>query len=126
MSLRARTPVSKFIQVPPRTAVMSTGGGSVDRIRDRVAGLDVHRDSVVACLRLAVGGDIETVKRSFSTMSAGVSELAVWLSEHQVGTVVMEATGVYWKPVYYGLEGLVGELWLGERRARQAGAGPQD
>jgi transposase len=84
----------------------------VDRIRDRVAGLDVHRDSVVACLRLAVGGDVDTVKRSFSTMSAGVAELGAWLGEHEVGTVVMEATGVYWKPVYYGLEDLVGELWL--------------
>jgi transposase len=72
---------------------------AVDRIRDRVAGLDVHRDSVVACLRLAVGGDVETVKRSFSTMSAGVAELAAWLGDHEVGTVVMEATGVYWKPI---------------------------
>ena len=71
----------------------------MDRIRDRVAGLDVHRDSVVGCLRLAVGADVETVKRSFSTMSGGVAELAAWLGDHQVGTVVMEATGVYWKPV---------------------------
>ena len=45
----------------------------MDRIRDRVAGLDVDRDSVVACLRLAVGGDVQTVKRSFSTMSGGVT-----------------------------------------------------
>lgn len=84
----------------------------MDRIRDRVAGLDVHRDSVVACLRLAIGGDVETVKRSFSTMATGVAELAAWLGDHDVGTVVMEATGVYWKPVYYGLEGSGAELWL--------------
>lgn len=84
----------------------------MDRIRDRVAGLDVHRDNVVACLRLAVGGEVETVKRSFSTMSVGVAELASWLGDHDVATVVMEATGVYWKPVYYGLEGLGAELWL--------------
>ncbi len=45
-------------------------------------------------------------------MSAGVAELADWLVSQEVDTVVMEATGVYWKPVYYGLEGLVGELWL--------------
>jgi transposase len=62
----------------------------VDRIRDRVAGLDVHRDTVVACLRLAVGGDVETVKRSFSTMSAGVTKWAAWLGDPEVGTVVME------------------------------------
>lgn len=84
----------------------------MDRIRDRVAGLDVHRDNVVACLRLAVGGEVETVKRSFSTMSVGIAELASWLGDHDVATVVMEATGVYWKPVYYGLEGLGAELWL--------------
>ncbi len=84
----------------------------MERIRDRVAGLDVHRDTVVGCLRLAIDDDVKTVKRSFSTMSAGVAELADWLVSHEVDTVVMEATGVYWKPVYYGLEGVVGELWL--------------
>ena len=72
----------------------------------------MHRDSVVGCLRLAIDDDVKTVKRSFSTMSAGVTELAEWLGAHEVETVVMEATGVYWKPVYYGLEGLFGELWL--------------
>ena len=40
-------------------------------------------------------------------MSTGVVALAGWLAGHEVTTVVMEATGVYWKPVYYGLEGLV-------------------
>ena len=44
-------------------------------------------------------------------MSVEIAELADWLAENQVTTVVMESTGVYWKPVYYGLEGLVGELW---------------
>ena len=82
----------------------------MDRIRDRVAGLDVHRDTVVACVRVAAGGDVHTIKQSFSTMSTGVAALAEWLADHEVTTVVMEATGVYWKPVYYGLEGLVSEL----------------
>jgi transposase len=45
-------------------------------------------------------------------MTAGVRELAVWLAEHAATTAVMESTGVYWKPVYYGLEGHVDELWL--------------
>ena len=84
----------------------------MERIRDRVAGLDVHRDRVVACLRVSVGGDVETMKSSFPTMSAGIGQLAEWLREHEANTVAMEATGVYWKPVYYGLEGLIGELWL--------------
>ena len=38
-------------------------------------------------------------------MLAGLAELALWLAERQVEVVAMEATGVYWKPVYYALEG---------------------
>jgi transposase len=84
----------------------------MDTIRDRVAGLDVHRDTVVACVRLTAGRKVSTEKKTFSTMSSGIAELADWLAGRDVSTAVMEATGVYWKPVYYGLEGLVGELWL--------------
>jgi hypothetical protein len=71
----------------------------MDTIRDRVAGLDVHRDTVVACVRLADRRKVSTEKKTFSTMSSGVSELADWLAERDVSTAVMEATGVYWKPV---------------------------
>ena len=84
----------------------------METIRDRVAGLDVHRDRVAACVRVAEGKRTKTLRRSFSTMAAGVAELAGWLNEHGVSTAVMESTGVYWKPIYYGLEGLVPELWL--------------
>jgi hypothetical protein len=51
-------------------------------------------------------------QESFSTTSKGLGELASFLSDAAVDTVVMEATGVYWKPVYYSLEGLFEELWL--------------
>jgi transposase len=84
----------------------------VRRIRDRVAGLDVHRDSVVACARLVEAGEVSCHKRRFDTTARGVGELADWLAEFGVTTVGMEATGVYWKPVYYGLEGLFGEVWV--------------
>jgi transposase len=82
------------------------------QIRDKVAGLDVHRDTVVACCRVPGGRGFKTVKRSFSTTGKALSELSSWLLEAGVTTVVMEATGVYWKPVYYALEGLFEELWL--------------
>jgi transposase len=83
------------------------------QIRDRVAGLDVHRDTVVACRRIASpGGSVEMSKATFSTTAKGLAELAAWLGEVEPSTVVMEATGVYWKPVYYALEGLFEELWL--------------
>jgi len=83
------------------------------QIRDRVAGLDVHRDTVVACCRLRdPDGQVELSKRSFATTRKGLGELAAFLSEHAVETVAMEATGVYWKAPFYALEGLFGEVWL--------------
>lgn len=83
------------------------------QIRDRVAGLDVHRDSVVACCRVREpGGEIVVSKQRFVTTRAGLAELAAFLAEQAVTTVALEATGVYWKPVYYALEGLFEELWL--------------
>lgn len=82
------------------------------RIRDRVGGLDVHRDSVTACARVVEGGEVFEELERFPTTVAGVAQLGAWLLDRQVSTVAMEATGVYWKPVYYGLEGMFEELWL--------------
>ena len=82
------------------------------RVRELVAGLDVHRDSVVACAEVPEGGEVVVHKDHFATTTAGVAKLAEWLADLGVVTVVMEATGVYWEPVYYGLEGLLEELWL--------------
>lgn len=82
------------------------------RIHDRVAGLDVHRDSVVACVELFDGVSVEIGKARFSTTASGVRLLGEWLAEREVELVVMESTGVYWRPVYYGLEDRFGELWL--------------
>jgi transposase len=85
----------------------------VKQIRKKVAGLDVHRDTVVACARVQLPDNtVEVNKQSFSTTRRGLSELASFLSEHAVSTVAMEATGVYWKAPYYALEGLFDELWL--------------
>jgi transposase len=82
------------------------------RIHDRVGGLDVHRDSVAACVELFEGRSVEVDKRSFSTTVAGIAQLGEWLAEREVELVVMEATGVYWRPVFYGLEDRFAELWL--------------
>jgi transposase len=83
------------------------------QIRDRVAGLDVHRDSVVACCRVREpGGGIELSRQRFATTRGGLAGLAAFLADRAVTTVALEATGVYWKPVYYALEGLFEELWL--------------
>src|SRR5207344_2345483 len=79
---------------------------------DRVAGLDVHRDSVAACVRLSgPRGGTDTEKARFKTTTAGLGRLADWLAERQVALVAIEATGVYWKPVYYALEDRF-QVWL--------------
>jgi len=58
----------------------------------RCAGLDVHADSLTACLRIASGQEVSYQHRTGATTTRGLLEL--------VGThVAMEATGVYWKPV---------------------------
>jgi len=65
------------------------------------AGLDVHKKTVVACV-LVTGADgkLQAVKRQFVTTMAGLEQLAAWLLSYGVTHVVMESTGVYWKPVY--------------------------
>jgi transposase len=57
-------------------------------------------------------GDVEVAKASFATTRKGLLELAGFLSAHEVTTVVMESTGVYWRSPYHVLEGLFDELWL--------------
>lgn len=67
----------------------------------RCAGLDVHKDTVVACVRLAGEGPATTEVRTFATTTAGLCALAEWLVERGVTHVAMEATGIYWKPVWH-------------------------
>jgi transposase len=72
----------------------------METLHPRCAGLDVHRDSIVACARLAQPGRIERQVETFGTTTAELERLAGWLNRHEVTHVVMEATGVYWKPVW--------------------------
>jgi PKD repeat protein len=77
----------------------------METIHERVAGLDVHKDTVVACVRVpGSGGRRESHIHEFSATTAGLLALADWLDAHRVSLVGMEATGAYWKPVYYALE----------------------
>lgn len=70
-------------------------------VYERCCGLDVHKKTVVACVRTL--GHAET--RTFGTMTRDVLALADWLTECGVTHVAMESTGVYWKPIYNILEG---------------------
>jgi transposase len=76
------------------------------------AGLDVHKETVVACVRKALGGgQVHQEVRTFRTHTSGLLELADWLTDEQVTHAAMESTGVYWKPIWNILEGVV-ELLL--------------
>lgn len=68
-------------------------------LHERVAGLDVHKNTVVACVRVVTGGQTARECRTFSTTTDGLEALRVWLSECRCTHVAMEATGVYWTPI---------------------------
>ena len=70
----------------------------------RCCGLDVHKETVVACLRLVSDGQVTTAVRTFQTTTADLLRLSKWLAENDCTHVAMEATGVYWKPVWHILD----------------------
>lgn len=76
----------------------------MDVLYPRCAGLDVHKDTVVARVRCVSQPRADEV-RSFATTTGALLELNEWLAAHAVTHVAMEATGVYWKPVWHLLEG---------------------
>jgi transposase len=78
----------------------------MDILHPCCAGLDVHKDSVYACVRRrGPGGATRTTVQVFGTMTPDLLALGDWLAGHGVTHVAMESTGVYWKPVYFLLEG---------------------
>jgi transposase len=76
----------------------------MDVLHPRCAGLDVHSANVVACVRIASGATVTYEHRTVSTTTRGLLELADWLKAQGCTHVAMEATGVYWKPVWHVLE----------------------
>jgi transposase len=65
------------------------------------AGLDVHKDTVVACARHMIDGTVKREVRTFKTTTKDLMALSDWLSTEGCTHIVMEATGVYWKPVWH-------------------------
>jgi len=83
---------------------------------ERVAGLDVHQETVVACVLIGKPGERPTKEvRTFRTMTRDLEALREWLLSLGVTHVGMESTGIYWKPVYAVLEGSF-ELIVGNAR----------
>lgn len=77
----------------------------MERVLERCAGLDVHKKTVTACVRVpGINGDRVQHVRTFGTMTAELLTLRDWLETHHVTHVAMESTGVYWRPIFYVLE----------------------
>jgi transposase len=77
----------------------------MDQVIERCGGLDVHRDTVTACVRFpGAGGERHEEVHTFGTTTSDLLALRDWLAAHRVTVVGMESTGVYWKPVFYLLE----------------------
>ena len=77
----------------------------MDVVYSKCAGLDVHKETVVACIMIREGGKLRKEIRTFRTMTADLLVLHDWLQANGVTHVAMESTGVYWKPVFNLLEG---------------------
>ena len=89
-------------------------------VHERCAGLDVHKKTVVACVRhIDPDGLAASEVRTFGTMTADLLALADWLDAHGVGHVAMESTGVYWKPIFHVLEGRFGVMLVNAGRLKQ-------
>lgn len=92
----------------------------MDIIFPRVCGLDVHKETVVACVRM-VGpkGKISKETRTFGTMTDELLALKGWLQRSEVTQIAMESTGVYWKPVWNILDGAFELLLVNAQHIKQ-------
>jgi transposase len=85
------------------------------------AGLDVHKQTVVACVRrIDAAGAVHQEVRTFGTMTCNLLALSDWLAEQEVTQAAMESTGVYWKPVFNILESRFAVLLVNAQHIKQA------
>src|ERR1700746_290136 len=76
-------------------------GGQMDVLYPHCAGLDVHKDTVVACVRHVMNGTVMREVRTFKTTTKELLALSEWLAAKGCTHIAMEATGIYWKPVWH-------------------------
>ena len=77
----------------------------MEEIYDRCCGLDVHRDSITACIMIGFGKQKRKTIRTFPTFTVDIQELAKWLKSFNIKHVAVESTGIYWKPIFNIFEG---------------------
>ena len=83
----------------------------MDVLFDRVAGLDVGKESVTVCVRTPGPRGRHSETRTFKTTFNSLKVMRDWLVDNQVTIAAMESTSTYWKPPYYCLEELM-TVWL--------------
>ena len=76
----------------------------MELLHSRCAGLDVHKKSVSACVRISDGGRTRKETAVFGTFTSDLEHLREWLEKHKVTHVALESTGVFWIPVWNVLE----------------------
>jgi transposase len=92
----------------------------MDVVVERPGALDVHKQSVTACVRApGQAGQRQEHLAQFPTTLQGLLALRDWLAAHRVGQVAMEATGVYWKPVWAILEDDLELILVNARHVKQ-------
>jgi transposase len=92
----------------------------MDILHPHCAGLDVHKDTVVACVRHCTPqGKVTQQTRTFPTHTTALLSLLDWLQAEAVSHAAMESTGVYWKPVFHLLEGHLELLLVNAHHVKQ-------
>ena len=92
----------------------------MDLLLDCCAGLDVHKKTVMACVRrTGPDGVVTSQVRTFGTMTAELLALSDWLEAQGVRHVAMESTGVYWKPIFNMLEGCFEIILVNAQRLKK-------
>jgi len=91
----------------------------MERVFERCCGLDVNKDTVVACLRVrGERGQRRIEVRTFGTTTPELLVFGDWLTERRCTHVAMESTGVYWKPVFNLLESVCEVLLVNARHIK--------
>lgn len=77
----------------------------MEELLERSCGLDVHRDTITACVMVGNGTKKRKEIKTFSTFTCHIEELAKWLKSLDIKHVAVESTGIYWKPIFNVFEG---------------------
>ncbi len=72
----------------------------MEEMLDRCCGVDVHKESLTACIMIGSGKNMIKKIRQFATFTGDIQAFGAWLKEHEITRVAIESTGVYWKPVF--------------------------